>query len=244
LEGAAPLEIENLVTRPIEESVGTIKGLRSVRSISRTGISDVTLEFAWGTNMDYAGVDIREKLDTLTLPLDAERPVLLRFDPSTEPVMRFGLNYKADAHLDMPAEERLKALRRFADEQLLKEMEAIPGVAAVKASGGLEDEIQILVDEEKLAQLRLPIAEIAERLRVENVNLSGGRLEEGGQQFLVRTINEFESVQEIADSIVALRDGKPVYLRDVAMVREGYREREAITRFNGQEAVEIAVYKE
>ena len=244
LNGAAPLEIENLVTKPIEESVGTIKGLRNVRSVSRSGQSDVTLEFLWGTSMDYAGVDIREKLDTLTLPLDVERPVLLRFDPSTEPVMRFGFNYKPDADIDMPAEEQLKALRRFADEQLLKEMESIEGVAAVKASGGLEDEIQILVDEEKLAQLNLAIGEIADRLRAENVNLSGGRLEEGGQQFLVRTINEFESVDEIANSIVATRDGRPVYLRDVANVVQGYKEREAITRINGQESVEIAIYKE
>jgi len=244
LNGAAPLEIENLVTKPIEEAVGTIKGLRIIRSVSRSGQSDVTLEFLWGTSMDYAGVDIREKLDTLTLPLDAERPVLLRFDPSTEPVMRFGFNYKPDADLDLPAEQKLKSLRRFADEQLLKEMESIEGVAAVKASGGLEDEIQILVDEEKLAQLRLPINEIAERLRAENVNLSGGRLEESGQQYLVRTINEFRSVEEIADSIVARRDNRPVYLRDIAEVRQGYKEREAITRMNGQESVEVAIYKE
>lgn len=244
LSGAAPLEIENLITKPIEEAVGTIKGLRMVRSVSRAGQSDVTLEFAWGTSMDYAGVDVREKLDMLTLPLDAERPVLLRFDPSTEPVMRFGFNYKPDAASEMPAEEKLKSLRRFADEQLLKEMESIEGVAAVKASGGLEDEIQILVDEERLAQLQLPINEIAERLRAENVNLSGGRLEEGGQQYLVRTINEFTSVQEIANSIVARRDNRPVYLRDIAEVRQGYKEREAITRMNGQESVEIAVYKE
>ncbi|HEX6928680.1 MAG TPA: efflux RND transporter permease subunit [Gammaproteobacteria bacterium] len=244
LEGAAPLEIENLITRPIEEAVGTIKGLRNIRSVSRSGQSDVTLEFLWGTDMDYAGVDVREKLDTLTLPLDAERPVLLRFDPSTEPIMRFGLNHKADALTDMPAEEKLKTLRRYADEQLLKDMESIEGVAAVKASGGLEDEIQILVDEEKLAQLRLTIGEVAARLRAENVNLSGGRLEEGGQQFLVRTINEFQTVEEIANSIVATRDDRPVYVRDIARVNRGYKEREAITRINSRESVEIAVYKE
>lgn len=244
LVGAAPMEVESLVTKPIEEAVGTIKGLRLVRSVSRAGRSDVTLEFMWGTNMDYAGVDIREKLDMLTLPLDAERPVLLRFDPSTEPVMRFGFNYKPDALTDLPPEERLKALRRFADEHLLKELESIEGVAAVKASGGLEDEIQILVDQEKLAQLKLPIAEVANRLRAENVNLSGGRLKEAGQQFLVRTVNEFGSVDEIANSIIARRDGRPIYLRDVAQIRQGYKEREAITRINGEESVEVAIYKE
>ncbi|MDX1443305.1 MAG: efflux RND transporter permease subunit [Gammaproteobacteria bacterium] len=244
LQGAAPLEIENLITKPIEEMVGTIKGIRNIRSISRSGQSDVTLEFTWGTNMDYAGVDIREKLDQLTLPLDAERPVLLRFDPSTEPVMRYGFRFKDDAVADLSGEEKLKQLRRFADEQLVKELESIEGVAAVKASGGLEDEIQILVDEDKLAQLKLPISTVAERLRAENVNLSGGRLKEGGQQFLVRTINEFESVEAIGESIVATRDGRPVYVKDIAEVRRGFKEREAITRINGEQAVEIAIYKE
>ena len=90
LTGAAPQEVENLVSRPIEEAVGIIKGVRTVRSVSRTGQSDVTLEFAWGTDMDMAGVDIRDRLDVLELPLEAEKPVLLRFDPSSEPVLRYG----------------------------------------------------------------------------------------------------------------------------------------------------------
>lgn len=248
LEGAAPQEIETLITKPIEESVGTIKGLRTIRSVSRTGQSDVTLEFSWGTNMDYAGVDIREKLDLLELPLDAERPLLLRFDPSTEPIMRFGLVRTTGVDESSQAvtmtEADLKALRRYADEQLIKEMEAVEGVAAVKVSGGLEDEIQILVDQEKLAQLQIPIEQVAARLRAENVNLSGGRLEDGNQQFLVRTINEFRTIEEISNSIIATGEGKPIYVKDIAEVRQGFKEREAVTRINGLEAVEIAIYKE
>ena len=118
------------------------------------------------------------------------------------------------------------------------------GSAAVKVSGGYEDEIQIFVDQGKLAQLNLSIEMIAQRLREENVNLSGGRLEQGTQRFLVRTLNEFSSVQEMADSIIANIDGKPVYLRDVASVTSGYKDREAITRVDGRESVELAVYKE
>ena len=94
--GAAPAEIESLMTRPIEEAVGVVRGVRLVRSVSRPGQSDVTLEFAWGTNMDHAALDVRERLETLQLPLQAERPLLLRFDPSTEPVMRFALARAAD----------------------------------------------------------------------------------------------------------------------------------------------------
>ena len=114
LTGAAPVEIENLLTKPIEESVGVIRNVRVVRSVSRSGQSDVTLEFLWGTDMDIAGVDVREKLDILELPLEASRPLLLRFDPSTEPIMRLGLMYKEDARAAGDSETALKSLRRLA----------------------------------------------------------------------------------------------------------------------------------
>jgi HAE1 family hydrophobic/amphiphilic exporter-1 len=261
--GAAPAEIENLISKPIEEALGVVKNVNRVSSISRSGQSDVILEFDWGTNMDYAGLDVREKLDALRLPLDVQRPSVLRFDPSLDPIIRLGLYredgagrqrqdrgraadaelaaYQPDGELD---EEDLKALRRFAEDEIKKELETAAGVAAVKVSGGLEDEIQVLIDQARMAQLRLPIEALAYQLGAENVNLSGGRLEDGTHQYLVRTLNEFKSIQEIGDVIISNQDGTPVYLRDVATVRRGYKEREAITRLDGQEAVEIAVYKE
>ena len=243
LTGTAPLEVENLLTKPIEEVVSVIRNVRQVRSVSRPGQSDVTLEFLWGTDMDVAGVEVREKLDVLELPLEASRPLLLRFDPSNEPIQRLAfMDKEATGPADDP--QQLRALRRFAEDQLKNDLEAVEGTAAVKVSGGLEDEIQILVDQEKIAQLGLSIRTIAARLRAENVNLSGGRLEQGEQRFLVRTLNEFTSVEEIADSIIATPAGRPIYLRDVASVTRGFKEREAITRVNGRESVELAVYKE
>ncbi len=245
LTGAAPVEVENLLTKPIEEAVGVIRNVRLVRSVSRSGQSDVTLEFLWGTDMDIAGVDVREKLDILTLPLEASRPLLLRFDPSSEPIMRLGLLHKEDAAgLAESAEARLKSLRRLAEDRIKTDLEAEEGTAAVKVSGGLEDEIEIRVDQQKLSQLGISIDQIAARIRAENVNLSGGRLEEGNQRFLVRTLNEFQSVDEMRDAIVAYVADRPVYLRDVATVERGYKEREAITRVRGRESVELAVYKE
>ncbi len=243
LTGAAPVEIENLLTKPIEEAVGVIRNVRLVRSVSRSGQSDVTLEFLWGTDMDVAGVEVREKLDLLFLPLEASRPLLLRFDPSSEPIMRLGL-LDADAQGAAASEARLKALRRLAEDRIKNDLEAVEGTAAVKVSGGLEDEIQIRADQQKLSQLGISIEQIAERIRAENVNLSGGRLEEGDQRFLVRTLNEFRTVDEFRDAIVAYVGGRPVYLRDVATVERGYKEREAITRVRGSESVELAVYKE
>ena len=243
LTGAAPAEVENLVTKPIEEAVGVVRNVRIVRSVSRSGQSDVTIEFLWGTDMDVAGIDVREKLDILTLPLEASRPMLLRFDPSSEPIIRLGLLFE-DGEGDASSEARLKTLRRLAEDRIKSDLEAQEGTAAVKVSGGLEDEIQIRVDQQKLSQLRLSIDQVAERIRAENVNLSGGRLEEGDQRFLVRTLNEFQSVDEFGDAIVGYVGGTPVYLRDVATVERGYKEREAITRVGGRESVELAVYKE
>lgn len=257
--GAAPVEIENLVSKPIEEVLGVVKNVSRVRSTSRSGQSDVTLEFAWGTNMDYASMDVREKLDALQLPLEVERPVILRYDPTMDPIMRFALYVdESAAQKDSTSQiqranemsgqddwiETLKMLRRFGDEQIKKDLESAGGVASVKISGGLEEEIQVLIDQQRLSRLNIPVESLVNVLRSENINLSGGRLEEGTQQYLIRTLNQFQSVDEIRNLVIANLDGRPVYVRDIAEVVEGYKEREAITRLNGLEAVEIAVYKE
>ncbi len=261
--GAAPAEIENLISKPIEEAVGIVKNVQRVSSVSKSGQSDVVLEFAWGTNMDFARLDVREKIDALLLPLEVQRPTILRFDPSLDPIVRFGFNRKSkskkskiddkivfasvsgtNGNKNSFDEEDLKFLRRFADEQIKKELESALGVAAVKISGGLEDEIQVMIDQARLAKLNLPIESIVQQLGAENVNLSGGRLEEGTQQYLVRTLNQFRSVDEMSKVIVAYKNNTPVYLGDVAVVRHGFKERKSITRINGLEAVEVAIYKE
>jgi HAE1 family hydrophobic/amphiphilic exporter-1 len=241
--GAAPEEIETLLSRPVEESVGVVRNVRSVKSVSRAGQSDVILEFAWGTDMDRAGLDVREKLEVLQLPLEASRPLLLRFNPATDPIIRLGLTLGED-HQGIGDETSLKVLRRYADEEIKKLLEPVEGVAAVKISGGLEDEVQIEIDQRKMAQLKLSLNSLTARLAAENVNVSAGRLEEGTQRYLVRTINQFRSVEEFGGLIVSTGTGRPVYLRDIAEVRSGFSEREAIIRMNGREAVEIAIYKE
>ncbi|KAF1724831.1 acriflavin resistance protein [Pseudoxanthomonas japonensis] len=280
-EGAAPAEVETLISQPAEEALGIVKGLRKLKSISRTGQSDVVLEFAWGTDMQQAGLDVRDKMETLQLPLEAKAPVLLRFNPSTQPIMRLALSSKQEAGNEADAIRRLMELRRYADEDLKRKLEPVAGVAAVKVGGGLEDEIQVDIDQRKLAQLGLSLDNVIQRLQQENVNLSGGRLEEGSQRYLVRTVNQFATVDQMREMllttsagassssstgtnqqlmtailgssdpnvIAALRSdasgGAPsVRLKDVADVRQGYKEREAVIRSAGHEAVELAVYKE
>lgn len=241
LPGAAPTEVENLVTRPIEEAAGILGGVRSLRSVSASGRSDVTLEFSWGTDMDLAAIEVRERIDLLQLPTEAERPLLLRFDPATEPVLRLAL---VDAATGPADATRLMELRRHADLRLKPELEAIDGSAAIKVSGGFEEQIHVTVDEERLAVFGIGVAQVSERLAAENVNLSGGRLEQGTQRFLVRTVNEFESLDDMANAVVAVRDGRAVLLRDVATVQRGHRDRDAVTRLDGRESIELAVYRE
>ena len=198
------------------------------------------LEFAWGTDMDMASLDVRDKLDILTLPLQARRPLLLRFNPSNDPIIRLGLSGKSAA----TDQGSLKRLRRFADEELKKRLEPIEGVAAVKTGGGLEDEIQVDIDQQKLARLGIEVSEVAERLSKENVNLSGGRVEQGNQRFLVRTVNQFQNLDQMREILITVDHGVPVRLGDIATVKQGFKERQGMVRIDGREAIELAIYKE
>jgi hydrophobic/amphiphilic exporter-1 (mainly G- bacteria), HAE1 family len=240
-EGAAPLEIENLISQPVEEAVGVVKNVRKVHSVSRTGQSDVVLEFAWGTDMDMASLEVRDKLDTLQLPLEAKKPLLLRFNPSTDPIIRLGLTTEGES---AAGEMQLKQLRRFADDDLKKRIEPVTGVAAVKVGGGLEDEIDVSIDQQQLARLGIDINEVITRLKNENVNASGGRIDEGSQRFLVRTINQFKSLDEMRELLVKVDGNVPIRLKDIATVTQGFKEREGIVRIDGREAIELAIYKE
>lgn len=206
--GAAPAEIETLISEPAEEALGVVKNLRKLKSVSRTGQSDVVLEFAWGTDMDQASLEVRDKMEVLQLPLEAKPPVLLRFNPSTEPIMRLVLAAKPGVDAagdDAQALRRLTELRRFADDDLKKKLEPVEGVAAVKVGGGLEDEVQVDIDQQKIAQLGLSIDGVIQRLQQENINVSGGRLEEGSQRYLVRTVNQFASIDEMREMLVTTR---------------------------------------
>ncbi|HKI83702.1 MAG TPA: efflux RND transporter permease subunit [Candidatus Krumholzibacteria bacterium] len=230
----APEEVETLVTRPVEEAVGVLRGLREIHSVSRSGVSEVTLNFDWNTDMDMLSMDVREKLDRLVLPEEAEDPIVLRYDPSLDPIVRLALSGSDD----------LAALRRLADKQLKQDLESIPGVASAAVKGGLEDEIQINVDQERLAALSIPLSRVAQTVGVSNVNLPGGSLRGAQNHYLIRTINEFDSVDEIANLIVYRGESGVVRLGDVAEVKRGTKEREEITRVDGKESVEIDIFKE
>ncbi|MCU0304385.1 MAG: efflux RND transporter permease subunit [Thermoanaerobaculales bacterium] len=230
----APAEVENLITRPVEEAVGVLRGLRTVHSVSRPGVSEVTLEFDWGADMDLLLLDVREKLDRLILPEEAEDPVVLRFDPSLDPIVRIALGGKGD----------LTESRRLADRRLKQAFESLPGVASARVKGGLEEEIHVEVDQERLAALGIPLERLRQVVGVSNLNLPGGSLRGADTQYLIRTVNEYTSVEEIGDLVLSSGGASQVRVRDVAEVSWGARERTEIIRVGGVEAVEIAIYKE
>ncbi len=232
-EGAAPIEVESLVTRPVENAVGVVSNLVRVSSSSRPGVSEVTLEFAWSTAMDFAALDVRERLDLLRLPLESEPPILLRYDPSLDPILRIGVVGGDD----------LVRLRRVAEERIQRPLERIEGVAAAQVVGGLEEEFQVLVDERQLANLGLGIDALVARLGQENVNVTGGRLRDGQTEYLVRTVGELQRPEQLRQVVIDAGRGAIVRLEDVAEVRRGFQEREIITRIDGRESVEVAIYK-
>ncbi len=262
---AAPEEVENFVSRPLEEALGTVGNLVEIRSVSSAGLSEVMLEFTWGTDMDFASLDVREKMDRVQMPEEVERPMILRYNPALDPILRVGLYGDLD----------LAELRRVAEKEWKREIEGLPGVASVKIKGGFEEEVLVEIDEARLAQAGLTMSQVAQRLAQENINLAGGSLREGGAQYLVRTLNEFADPEEIAAVVVGRRGGRQtegqtagpaasfpapglaagrsgglgqgdaeIRLRDVASVRWARKKQQVITRINGRESVELEVYKE
>lgn len=231
--GTAPAEIEHIISKPIEEAAGVVDNVVRVSSISRTEVSEVTVEFAWHTNMDFAILKVREKLDLLNLPVDAEKPIILRYDPNSEPVMKLGLT----------GNQPLSKIRFISETEIKQAIESIEGIAACSISGGLEDEIHIDIDEQKLSLLNIPIAQVVTRLAQENVNLSAGILKQTDSQYLVRTVNEFKTVDEINDIIIEKRNDIPITLGNIARVFRGFKERKVISRVNGRECIEAAIYR-
>ncbi len=231
--GTAPSEIENIISKPIEETCGVVDNVVRISSVSRAEVSEVTVEFAWHTNMDFATLKLREKLDLLRLPVTATKPVILRYDPNQEPIMKLGLTGDVD----------LAYIRYISEREVKQALESIEGVAACSISGGLEDEIHIDINEQKLSLLNIPIITVANRLAQENVNLSAGILKQKDSQYLVRTVNQFQTVEEIQDIIVEKRGDIQITLGSVADVYRGYKERKVISRINGRECIEAAIYR-
>lgn len=252
--GVAPSEMERFVSEPIERAVSAVPGVQRVESVSREGSSVVTMRFAWGTDMNFAALNVREKLDNLrgVLPERADRPVLLHTDPTAEPVMALSLSGQGD----------LWSLESLAESVIKRRLEQIDGVAQATINGGLEREIHVEVDPVELDSHGLTIPDIASALDAANQNATGGTVLRGRSRYSLRTLGEFSSVEDISEVPVERAAGagtgtiygqlqsgssgraSSVRLGDIAQVVDGFRERESMSRYNGRPAIGILVFKE
>jgi hydrophobic/amphiphilic exporter-1 (mainly G- bacteria), HAE1 family len=246
-EGAAPEDVEMLVTRPLEELLSIVSNMVEINSVSSPSKSEIILEFTWDADMNMAQQEVRDRLDLFTPPREVtSKPVILRYDPGLDPVMRVAVTCRDESFKSGSDEEQvaLTTIREAAERKLKGDLEAEDGIAQAQVKGGQEEEIQVLLDVERLKALGVSPQFVITALAQQNINLSGGRLREGETEYLVRTLNEFKTVEDIGNSIVVTPTGAQRRLFELARVYLGTKERESIVHINGREAVAIDIFKE
>ncbi|MEX0928459.1 MAG: efflux RND transporter permease subunit, partial [Balneolales bacterium] len=236
-DGVAPEDMETLITRPLEESVGTVSGLSRVRSLSNQGASVVKLYFKWGTDLFIAESDVRKQVDSArrALPRDAESPIIFSYDPNQEPVIVLTLSSNTRSPRD---------LRTIAVEQLEQRIERIEGIASATTSGGLERQINVTLRNEALLAHNLDLGSIAGTLSSENVQVPAGELTEGQTVYSLRTIGEFKNAQEIGNAVIGLEDGRFVKLSDVADIEDGIAQPIGNVHVDGERGLILNIYRQ
>ncbi|MCX6562720.1 MAG: efflux RND transporter permease subunit [Candidatus Aminicenantes bacterium] len=237
--GVGPEEMESQVSKPIEDVLSTINGVDKISSTSAEGVSVVVASFVLEKDAQLASTEVREKVAGIrnTLPREIIEPVINKFDPSASPIISFGILSKS-GRMNLPQ------VRQFVDDTIKVQIQQVDGVGAVDLIGGLEREIQVEVNLDKMNALGISIAQITQAIRGENLNLPAGRVTEKSQDFLVRTKAEFTSLQEMLDIVIANVGGNPVYLKDIAAVKDDFKTKRAISRINGRECVSLIVQKQ
>jgi HAE1 family hydrophobic/amphiphilic exporter-1 len=235
-EGAGPEEVETLITEPIEDVLSTISGVDEVISVSKEGMSAVTLKFDWGEEIDESINDVREKLDLISerLPEEAENPLIFKFDIDMMPIMV----------ITVTAEQSYPDLQDIVDDQIIDPLKRVKGVASATLRGGLVRQIRIDIDRDRLAALKLSVEQINSALAAQNISTPGGSLKTGYKDYLLRTPEEFSSPQEIAEVVIAQRNGIDIRLKDVADVRDFFKERTYDVRINKQRGMAIFIQKQ
>ncbi|MCX5668387.1 MAG: efflux RND transporter permease subunit [Candidatus Omnitrophica bacterium] len=258
---AAPEEIETLITKPIEEAVGTVAGVKRIHSISKEGLSLVIAEFGWSQNINFAALGMREKIDLVKerLPRDAEEPIVLPYNPFDRPILILSVTSSAD--------RSPLSLRDLTRRMIKDELEKVEGVASATISGGLEREIKIDIDQDKLQARRIPLLDVSKAVSSANLNYPAGTIKESFYEYLIRTLGEFEKVRDIEDVSIGSgmsdeemygnqaeqdgamkgsisKDKRLIYLKDVATITDDLKERTSYSRYNGNENISISIQKQ
>ena len=231
-----PQEMEELITRPIEEALAAVQGVEEITSTSSEGNSRVRVLFGWGTDLDVAANDIRDRIDRVLgrLPEDIERPMIRKFDLSAFPILHIGVSSNLDPLI----------LRQIIDDQVKYRLERVPGVAAVDIRGGLSREIHIDLNSAQMKALGLSTDAVLSALGNENRNIPAGLYDKGNFEILIRTQGEFLTLEEIRNTVVAMRRGTPIRIRDIANVEDSWEEVRQIIRINGQPGLRISINKQ
>jgi HAE1 family hydrophobic/amphiphilic exporter-1 len=254
---AAPEEIETLITKPIEEAVGTVAGVKRIHSISKEGLSLVIAEFGWSQNINFAALGMREKIDLIKerLPRDAEEPIVLPYNPFDRPILILSVTSSG--------ERSPLSLRDLTRRMIKDELEKVEGVASATISGGLEREIKIDIDQDKLQARKIPLLDVSKAVSSANLNYPAGTIKESFYEYLIRTLGEFEKVRDIEDVSIGSgmsdeemygyqpekggmisKDKRLIYLKDVATITDDLRERTSYSRYNGSENISISIQKQ
>ena len=235
-EGVAPEEIETLLTRPIEQATSTVEGVDRIEAVSSEGLSRVQLQFAWGVELDQALDDIRVALDRIRarLPEDADPPNVYKFDLASVPVAFLGVSGSGD-------QRRLKYL---AEDELSRALERVPGVASVTADGGLDREIHIDLDSDRLTALGISAAQVVAALARENRTVSAGEMRDRGREVVIRTEGEFTSIEDIGEVVVTTRERTAVKVSDLGAVVDSIRKVRSELYIDGQAGIRMRVYKQ
>ncbi len=235
-ENAGPEIVEELVSRPIEEAMAAVPGAEEVSSSSSEGNSNVTVKFGWGTDLDVASSDIRDRLDRIMdrLPDDCDRPVLFKFDYSAMPIIFVGISSQMD-----PVE-----MRKVIEDQIKFRIESITGVASMMIFGGREREISIEVDPYRLRALGVSLDVVMAVLRRANINRPAGYVDQGNHEITIRAPGEYSSVEEIRQTVIKMRDGVPIRIGDIATVEDGMARQRRISRINADDGVRVAIMRQ
>ena len=251
-QNVAPREIERLITERIEQQGASVPGVEKVTSVSQDGVSLVTLRFAWGTDMDFAALNVREKLDEIrgSFPETAERPTILRVDPQSEPILTVSISGGGSLVHNKDVAERIFRRR----------LEQLDGVAQAAVTGGLDRQIQVNVEQERIEANGLTLQQVSGAIGQANYSARGGTILRGRYRYPLRTLGEFQTVDQIRDVVVGQQDmggggrnrqdgdDEPAFrqirVADIATVVDGFKEREEIARYNGSESVGLLVFKE
>jgi HAE1 family hydrophobic/amphiphilic exporter-1 len=236
-EGVAPEDIETLITRPVEEQVGSVSGLQRIRSLSSQGASVIKLYFNWGTDLFIAEADVRKQIDFArrAIPQDADQPIVFSYDPNQEPIIVLTLSSQTRSSSEV---------RTVATQQLEQRLERIPGIAAAETAGGLERQINIWIRNEQLLAFGLDLATVSNRLRQDNIQVPAGELIEGRVVYSLRTIGEFKNIEQIRNTIIGVRNEVPVMLRDVADVEDGVAQPIGNVHVRGEEGLVVNLYRQ